>query len=89
MTQLDTKDPIARDDFAYGAAEDAAGLPARVALFADRDGIRAEFAEDLNAAGFRTIDGGPIANLLEGPITLLGDVVMVDCPMLAAEPSSH
>lgn len=85
MTQLDTMTEIAADDFAYGAAEDDAGLPTRVAIFADRDGVRAEFAEDLEGAGFRTIDGGPIGNLLDGPITLLGDVVMVDCPILSAD----
>ena len=73
-------------DFAYGAADsgalDSAGLPARVAIFADRPGMRTQIEEDLAGAGFRAIDGGPIANLLEGPITLLGDVVMVDCPVM-------
>ena len=74
-------------DFAYGAegagrATDAAGLPARVAIFADRPVIRRQIAEDLVGAGFRTIDGGAIAVLLDGPITLLGDVVMLDCPVV-------
>lgn len=41
--------------------------------------MREQIAADLGGAGFRTIDGGSIAALLEGPIALLGDVVMVDC----------
>lgn len=76
-------------DFAYdagqGAAMDGAGLPARVAIFADRASMRAEIDGDLAGAGFRTVDGGAVANLLDGPITLLGDVVMVDCPVLDAK----
>jgi hypothetical protein len=71
-------------DFAYDAPQDSAGLPARVAIFADRPGMREQIDDDLSGAGFRTIDGGPISNLLEGPITLLGDVVMVDCPVMDA-----
>ena len=71
-------------DFTYeqggDVAVDSAGLPARVAIFADRAGMRSLIAQDLGGAGFRTIDGGAIAVLLDGPITLLGDVVMVDCP---------
>lgn len=69
-------------DFAYGSVEDASGLPARVAIFADRPRIRNQIAEDLSGAGFRTIDGGTIADLVEGPITLLGDVVILDCPVV-------
>ena len=67
-------------DFAYDAVQDSAGLPARVAIFADRASLREQLSEDLSGAGFRTIDGGPVANLLDGPVTLLGDVVLVDCP---------
>ena len=74
-------------DFTYdqagaGPALDSAGLPARVAVFADRPSMRTLLAEDLEGAGFRTIDGGAITVLLDGPITLLGDVVMVDCPQV-------
>ncbi len=71
-------------NFAYDAAQDPAGLPTRVAIFADRPSIRDQIEEDLSGAGFRTVDGGAIASLLDGPITLLGDVVMVDCPALDA-----
>lgn len=66
-------------DFAYDVASDAAGLPARVAIYGENAGLRSTIAEDLGGAGFRTIDGGSIAALLEGPIALLGDVVLVDC----------
>ena len=64
--------------------QDAAGMPARVAIFADRPRVRSEIASDLAEAGFRTVEGGEVAALLDGPITLLGDIVMVDCPVLDA-----
>lgn len=78
MTQLEYQ----TQDFAYGAVEDSSGLPARVAIFADRALAREQIADDLGGAGFRTVDGGEITNLLEGPIALLGDVVIVDCPLI-------
>jgi hypothetical protein len=67
-------------DFSYDTAVDGAGLPARVAIYGENAAMRGEIAGDLGAAGFRVIDGGGIAALIEGPIALLGDVVMVDCP---------
>lgn len=73
--------PSDQADFSYEAAADAAGLPARVAIFGEDAGVRAQSAADLGGAGFRCIDGGRIAALLEGPIALLGDVVVVDCPV--------
>lgn len=74
-----------RADFSYEVARDPAGCPARVAVFADRPGIRREIAEDLTGAGFRALDGGDVASLLGGPITSLGDVVMLDCPEVSGE----
>ncbi len=71
-------------DFTYGAADDGAGLPARVAIYGEDEGQRRQIAEDLGGAGFRVIDGGSVRALLEGPIALLGDVVMVDCTMSGA-----
>jgi hypothetical protein len=68
-------------DFSYETAQDGAGLPARVAIYGEKADVRCQIAEDLGGAGFRTIDGGSIAALLEGPIALLGDVVLVDCPV--------
>lgn len=67
-------------DFSYDKAQDGAGLPARVAIYCDRASVRAEVEEDLSGAGFRTVEGGPLADLTDGPVGLLGDVVMVDCP---------
>lgn len=66
-------------DFSYGCADDGAGLPARVAIFAEDEGVRRQIGADLAGAGFRSIDGGSLRALLEGPIALLGDVVVVDC----------
>jgi hypothetical protein len=68
-------------DFAYDCADDGAGLPARVAIFGAEEALRRQIAADLGGAGFRTIDGGSVRALLEGPIALLGDVVVVDCPV--------
>lgn len=66
-------------DFSYECAQDGAGLPARVAIFAEDEALRRQIGEDLGGAGFRSIDGGSLRSLLEGPIALLGDVVVVDC----------
>ena len=67
------------NDFSYHSAEDAAGLPAGVAIFADRAGVRHEMAEDMEGAGFRVLRNGPLQELLEGEATGLGDVVLLDC----------
>lgn len=68
-----------QEDFSYDLADDGAGLPARVAIFGADEGLRRQIAADLGGAGFRSIDGGSVRALLEGPIALLGDVVVVDC----------
>jgi hypothetical protein len=73
--------PASPSDFSYDSAQDGGGCPARVAIFGADAQVRAQIADDLGGAGFRSIDGGTIAALLEGPIALLGDVVMVDCPV--------
>ncbi|MCZ8370431.1 MAG: hypothetical protein O9293_10780 [Porphyrobacter sp.] len=72
------------DDFSYGGADDGAGLPARVAIFAEDEGVRSQIGTDLGGAGFRSIDGGSLRALLEGPIALLGDVVVVDCAVVGS-----
>ena len=74
---LTNADP--QEDFTYDLADDGAGLPARVAIFGAEEALRRQIAADLGGAGFRTIDGGSLRALLEGPIALLGDVVVVDC----------
>jgi hypothetical protein len=72
------------DDFTYGCADDGAGLPARVAIFGEDEGLRRQIGADLGGAGFRSIDGGSLRSLLEGPIALLGDVVVVDCTVMGS-----
>jgi hypothetical protein len=74
--------PASPSDFSYDSAQDGGGCPARVAIFGADAQVRAQIADDLGGAGFRSIDCGTIAALLEGPIALLGDVVMVDCPVM-------
>jgi DNA-binding MarR family transcriptional regulator len=71
-------------DFSYDIADDGSGLPARVAIFAEDEGLRRQIGADLGGAGFRSIDGGSLRSLLEGPIALLGDVVVVDCAVVGA-----
>ncbi|MEO1221388.1 MAG: MarR family transcriptional regulator [Pseudomonadota bacterium] len=70
------------EDFSYDTARDPSGLPARVAIYADRAGMRTEIEEDLSGAGLKAIQAGPLDDLLDGPISLLGDVVLVDCPVV-------
>ncbi|UAB79390.1 MarR family transcriptional regulator [Erythrobacter sp. SCSIO 43205] len=71
-------------DFSYDCAQDASGLPARVAIYSDRAWVREEIGDDLSGAGFRCVEGGALTALIDGPISLLGDVVMVDCPQVDA-----
>ena len=68
-------------DFSYGTpANDAAGLPLAVSIFADRAHLRATMTEDARAAGFAVREDGELGALLEGEAKPLGDVVIVDCP---------
>ncbi|KUO57536.1 MAG: hypothetical protein APF78_09855 [Sphingomonadales bacterium BRH_c3] len=71
-------------DFAYVPASDAAGLAASAAIFSDRDGLRQQLAGDLAGAGLRVVHQGRLPELLDGEIALLGDVVMLDCPVVDA-----
>jgi hypothetical protein len=73
---------MSTSDYSFDLASDPAGLPTRVAIYGARSGVRDEIAGDLAGAGFRTLDGGPLAGLTDGPVALLGDVVVVDCPAL-------
>jgi hypothetical protein len=72
--------PASPSDLSYDSSQDGGGGSARVAIYGADAQERAQIADDLGGAGFRSIDGGTIAALLDGPIALLGDVVMVDCP---------
>lgn len=66
-------------DTAFSAPHDAAGIPARVTIFSDNLRTRSQIAYDLEGAGFPSVEGGAVADLLDGPITRLGDVVMIEC----------
>ncbi len=70
-------------DFAYGtAANDAAGLPLSLSVFADRAHVRDQMREDADAAGFRIAEVSDLSCLLEGEARPLGEVVLVDCPVI-------
>ncbi|MFN3456909.1 MAG: MarR family transcriptional regulator [Novosphingobium sp.] len=82
--------------FDYGWCEDAdrpetdvAWLspcnPLAVSIFADRAYLRTELAEDAAAAGLRVARTGEVASLLgaSGQVPL-GDIVLIDCPVLEA-----
>ena len=71
-------------DFAYAPAEDAAGLPLAVSIFADRARVRDEIRDDASAAGLRVGQCGDVAALLENEARPLGELVFVDCPAVDA-----
>ena len=74
---------MSQANFAYAApANDAAGLPLALSVFADRGHIRELLREDAEAAGFRVADVGEVAALLEGEARPLGAVVLLDCPVV-------
>ena len=68
-------------NFAYAsAANDAAGLPLALSVYADRVHLRDQLREDAEAAGFRIAEIGEVASLLDGEAKALGEVVLLDCP---------
>lgn len=75
----------ARDDFSYGSGHDVAGLRLKVSIFADRPYLRDQMREDAQGAGFRLAEASPIARLLSGEAMPLGDVVLLDCPVVDGE----
>ncbi|RZK02843.1 MAG: MarR family transcriptional regulator [Novosphingobium sp.] len=73
--------------FAYSSvrdsgASDAAGLPLGLSVFADRVHLRDEMRDDAQSAGFRIMRTDGIASLLEGEARPLGEVVLLDCPVI-------
>lgn len=72
-------------NFAYSTpANDAAGLPLALSIYADRAELRAQLREDAEATGFRIAEADGLAALLEGEARALGEVVVLDCPVLDA-----
>jgi hypothetical protein len=70
-------------NFAYStAANDAVGLPLALSIFADRAHVAGQLRDDAEAAGFRIAETGDVASLLEGEAKPLGEVVLLDCPVI-------
>ena len=79
-------------NFAYispseGAFEDSsasvAGFPLALSIFADRPHVRDQMRDDAAAAGFRITEVSDVVGLLEGEAKPLGDVVLLDCPVIS------
>ncbi len=65
-------------------ANDAAGMPLALSIYADRAHLRGTIRDDAQAAGFRIADCDDIGVLLEGDARPLGEVVVLDCPQVDA-----
>ena len=72
-------------NFDYEPVRDAAGCQLSVTVLADRDHIRAEMREDALAAGFRVRECCSLEEYAQGPLAVLGDLVMVDCAVASAD----
>lgn len=74
---------MSQANFAYSTpANDAAGLPLALSIFADRGHVRDLLRDDAEAAGFRIAEAGEVADLLAGDARPLGEVVLLDCPVV-------
>lgn len=71
-------------DFAYAPANDLAGMPLAVSIFADRAHLRDQLRDDAAAAGLAVRECGKVAALLAGEPRPLGEVVLLDCPAVDA-----
>jgi hypothetical protein len=70
-------------DWHYGATgEGPAGLPLALSIYADRPHVRAVLGEDAGAAGLRVGVAADLNALIAGEARPLGDVVLVDCPVV-------
>ncbi|WP_114521886.1 winged helix DNA-binding protein [Altererythrobacter sp. ZODW24] len=77
---------MGQSDFSYvaSAANDAA-LSISVSIFADRSHVRDTMREDAEEAGFRLLEIGDVTALLDGGAKPIGEVVLLDCPVLDAQ----
>jgi len=73
-----------QDDFSYGAPAET-GLGLKVSIFADRASLRDQLREDAQGAGLRVAETSPVNRLLADDAPPLGDVVLLDCPLVDAE----
>jgi hypothetical protein len=65
-------------------ANDGAGLPLSLSIFAERPRLRAMIGDDAQAVGFRIGAQTALADLLDGEMRPLGEIVVVDCPVVGA-----
>ena len=63
-------------------ANDAAGLPLALSIFADRVHLRDQMRDDAQAAGLRVREVADVSSLLDGDAKPLGEVVLIDCPVI-------
>ncbi|MDP3677290.1 MAG: winged helix DNA-binding protein [Novosphingobium sp.] len=75
---------LARYDSVHDDAQQyrAGHLPLAVSVFADRLLLRSEMGEDAVAAGFRLTHGGALSDLHGGEARPLGEVVLIDAPLV-------
>ena len=74
---------VARFDYPLGDVAMLQPLsPLAVAIFSDRAYLRAEMAEDAAAAGMRVTRTSELRSLLAEAEQPLGDLVLVDCPVI-------
>lgn len=76
--QYKSGDSIA--DAVRDAANDSAGLPIAISIFADRAHLRDTMRDDAEAAGLRLAAIGDLADLLGSEARSLGEIVLIDCP---------
>ena len=63
-------------------ANDPAGLPLALSIYADRAHLRGTIRDDAEAAGFRISEQAAVSALLDGEARPLGEVVVLDCPQV-------
>ena len=72
-----------KEDWSYGATgEGPPGLPLALSIYADRPHVRATLSEDAGAAGLRVGVAADLTALIAGEARPLGDVVLIDCPVV-------
>ncbi len=74
-----------QQDFLYEPICNAAGCQLTVTVLADRDYLREEMCADASSAGFRVLDSCSLEEYAQGPLTALGDLVLVDCSEATAD----
>lgn len=72
-------------DLANNAANDASGGALTVSVFADRAHLRDTVRDDARAAGFNLGQAGDMGALLGANAMPLGEVILVDCPVVGDE----